>query len=85
MDDASYSTDTERLLNKPLRQYNYMYHRCIIASREVIYHLFMTYSSSFYGTELWLRVSEANEVLISRSPRRCSDSSKTFTEKIEKN
>ena len=49
----SNSIDSERVLNKLLRQYNSMYHRINFASREIIYHFFKTYSSSFYGIELW--------------------------------
>ena len=52
--------DSDRVLNKFLRQYNSMYHRFNFASREVIYHLFKTYSSSFYGIELWYNESNRN-------------------------
>ena len=54
--------DSDRVLNKFLRQYNSMYHRFNFASREVIYHLFKTYSSSFYGIELWY-----NDIHINRA------------------
>ena len=30
-----------------------MYHRFNFASKEIIYHLFKKYSSSFYGIKLW--------------------------------
>ena len=59
-DDMSNTMDSDRVLNKFLRQYNSMYHRFNFASREIIYHLFKTYSSSFYGIELWYNEKNRN-------------------------
>ena len=39
-DNMSNTMDSDRVLNKFLRQYNSMYHRFNFASTEVIYHLF---------------------------------------------
>ena len=49
----SNSIDSDRVLNKFFRQYNFMYHIFNFAGREIIYHLIQKYSSSFYTTELW--------------------------------
>ena len=52
-DDMSNTIDSDRVLNKFLKQYNSMYHRFNFASREIINHFLKIYSSSFHGIELW--------------------------------
>ena len=52
-DDMSNSIDSDGVLNKFSKQYNFVYHKFNFASREMIYHLFKTCSSSFCGIELW--------------------------------
>ena len=43
--------DSDKVLNKI--KFNSMSHAYKFASREIINNLFVTYSSSFYGVELW--------------------------------
>ena len=59
----SNSIDSGKVLNKFLRKYNYMYHRFNFASREINYHLLKTYSSSFYGVELWYKDINRNRAV----------------------
>ena len=52
-DDMSYKKDADRVMNSFLSQFNSLYHRFSFASQNVLNFLFKTYSSSFYGIELW--------------------------------
>ena len=62
-DDMSNSIDSDRVVNKSLRQYNSIYyHRFNLAIREIIYHLLKTYSSSFQRIELWYNCINKNRV-----------------------
>ena len=49
----SISIDSDRVLNKFSRQYNFMYQIYNFASRKIMYHLFMIYRFFFFGIELW--------------------------------
>ena len=52
-DDLSNGSDVERVMSNFLTQFNALYHKFNFASQNVLNFLFKTYSSSFYGIELW--------------------------------
>ena len=52
-DDLNNGKDVDRATNNFLVQFNALYHKFSFASQNVLNFLFKTYSSSFYGIELW--------------------------------
>ena len=58
-----------KVLNKLLRQYNSMYHRFNFAYKDIIYQLFNTYLSSFYGIEMWFNEINRNKAFHNVSVR----------------
>ena len=51
--DMALDKDIERTLNSFLRQFNSMYHKFSFTRSDILYFLFKTYTSSFYGINLW--------------------------------
>ena len=45
--------DMDRVLNSFLAQFNSMYQKFSFLDRHIVYFLFKTYTSSFYGVEMW--------------------------------
>ena len=45
-DGTSNSIDSDKALNKFLRQYNSIYHRFNFAGKEIIYHFFKTWDNN---------------------------------------
>ena len=52
-DNSAINTDIDRVMNSFLKQYNSMYRKFYDMNGEVLQFLFRTYTSSFYGIELW--------------------------------
>ena len=52
-DDMNNLIYSDWVLDKFFKQDNSMHERFSLASRDIIHHLFKTYSSSFYEIELW--------------------------------
>ena len=63
MDSLSNSSDADRATNSFLKQFNSMYYRFNFAEKNVLNYLFKTYSSSFYGIELWYNDKNRKKVL----------------------
>jgi len=55
-DDMSIGKDIDRVINSFLRQYNSMFYKFNFIDRNILFFLFKTYTSSFYGIELWYNV-----------------------------
>ena len=51
--DLSNSTDIDRVMNSFLQQFNSVYRKFNFVDKEVLLHLFRSYTSSFYGMESW--------------------------------
>ena len=45
--------DIDRVINSFLKQFNGMYSKFSFADKQVLYHLFKTFTSSFYGIDVW--------------------------------
>ena len=54
--------DSDRALNAFLGQFNACYHKFNFVDHKVLIYLFKTYSSSFYGCELWYDVLNRDRV-----------------------
>ena len=52
-DDSSESHDVDRVTNSFFRQFNGMYSKFNFAHRNVLYYLFKSFTSSFYGIDVW--------------------------------
>ena len=52
-EDMSITKDVDRMTSQFLAQFNGMYYKFNSLERGVIFYLFRTYTSSFYGIELW--------------------------------
>ena len=52
-DDRSITSDVDRATNSFLKQFNAMYYKFYYMHSSVLNFLFKTYTSSFYGAELW--------------------------------
>ena len=53
-EDLSLKSDINRVTNDFLKQFNGFYHKFSFLHREIKYFLFKTYTSSFYGSNLWI-------------------------------
>ena len=51
--DGSMKHDIDRALNSFLKQFNAMYSKFYFTNKEVLFYLFKSFTSSFYGIELW--------------------------------
>ena len=51
--DMALDKDIERTLNSFLRQFNSMFYKFSFTRRDILFFLFKTYTSSFYGINLW--------------------------------
>ena len=52
-EDLSISADINRVLMSFLKQFNSMYHKFHYMDDPILQHLFRTYTSSFYGVDIW--------------------------------
>ena len=52
-EDMSITKDVDRMTSQFLAQFNGMYYKFNVMEGEVIFYLFRTFTSSFYGVELW--------------------------------
>ena len=52
-DDRSITRDVDRAANAFIKQFNGMYSKFYYMNDSVLHYLFRTYTSSFYGVELW--------------------------------
>ena len=51
--DGNLKHDIDRALNSFLKQFNAMYSKFYFVNKEVLYYLFKSFTSSFYGIESW--------------------------------
>ena len=58
--DGSMLDDVNRVTNSFLKQFNGMYWRYNFLRRDILYFLFKSYTSSFYGIDLWFETMPAS-------------------------
>ena len=66
-DDRSIASDIDRVTNSFLKQFNSMYYKFYYMHSSVLNFLFKTYTSSFYGAELWhgsIRYRNINKISV---------------------
>ena len=51
--NGNINDDVDRVLNSFLRQFNGMYSKFYFTDKRILYHLFKTFTSSFYGIDVW--------------------------------
>ena len=66
-EDCDLGPEVDRVTNSFLKQFNSVYQKFYFVDREVLIHLFKSFTSSFYGIEVWfekLRVYQLNKISV---------------------